>query len=628
MRFSVRREDRRNLIVGFIGLLSVMTAHSVMETARDTLFLTRLPATHLPRAYLAIAVLAILELKVHERVLRHVSDRRRLLSASLLFGAFVTLGFWALLDELGAWAPFGFYVWTGLLITVVLIEFWLLLDDAVTVTQAKRIFPAIAAGGVTGAMLGSLIADGLLRIAPPMSLVLAAALILALASATPFLWKMPGESLAGRHGSEQGASLTWLLKDGYLSRVLTLVLMGTIALTVVDFVFKSAVAENIAAERLGPFFARFYFGLNSVALLVQLIGAGWLLRAFGVHRSSAFLPVLIFGGAFGLVLGPVLVFAVALKAVDGSLRHTLYRSSVEVLYLTLDSRQRERAKGIIEVFGHRVGQALASLLIIAAVGVGLSTPQFAIVLLFLVAGWIAAIMSTRHQYVNEFRARLLRGGLDPELEPELEQLIASDEDSARSKILRVLGRSQSHDPSPVFDDVLLEEQLRESLLRICQLLQWRAAIEVGGMLEAPDTELLRVTLREKERAALERTFWIMDLWHVEENFNLVWRGLTSNDARLQAASREVLEATLSGSFREAVLAIVDDGEPPGWRARAAATALGKTVRPISRQEAMEQMLQDQSEVLRSMVVSLFEAPEPVSPSSPIRGAPLHSKTLK
>ena len=48
MRFSVRREDRRNLLVGFVGLMTIMTAHSVMETARDTLFLTNLPATELP----------------------------------------------------------------------------------------------------------------------------------------------------------------------------------------------------------------------------------------------------------------------------------------------------------------------------------------------------------------------------------------------------------------------------------------------------------------------------------------------------------------------------------------------------------------------------------------------------
>jgi hypothetical protein len=120
----------------------------------------------------------------------------------------------------------------------------------------------------------------------------------------------------------------------------------------------------------------------------------------------------------------------------------------------------------------------------------------------------------------------------------------------------------------------------------------------------------------------------MDLWQVEENFNLVWRGLTSDDARLQSASREVLEATLNGSFREAVLAIIDDGEPPEWRARAAAGALGETVRPISRQEAMEQMLQDQSEVLRSMVVSLLEAAEPMPPISPIRSARFHSKGMK
>ncbi|TFH32867.1 MAG: hypothetical protein E4H00_00375 [Myxococcales bacterium] len=237
MRFSIRREDRRNLAVGFVGLLAIMTAHSVMETARDTLFLTSLPATHLPRAYLAIALLAILELKVHERVLRHVHDRRRLLAASLVFGSLVTFGFWALLDDMGPWALFGFYVWTGLLITVVLIEFWLLLDDAVTVTQAKRIFPIIAAGGVTGAMLGSLLSDGLLRIASPVDLVLAATLILALASTTPFLWRIPTEVAADHASTEPVRPLGWLLRDNYLSRVLALVLMGTIALTIVDFVF-------------------------------------------------------------------------------------------------------------------------------------------------------------------------------------------------------------------------------------------------------------------------------------------------------------------------------------------------------------------------------------------------------
>ncbi len=807
MRFSIRREDRRNLVVGFVGLLAIMSAHSVMETARDTLFLTSLPATHLPRAYLAIALLAILELRIHERVLRRVRDRRKLLSASLVFGSFITLSFWAFLEEMGAWAPFGFYVWTGLLITVVLIEFWLLLDDAVTVTQAKRIFPAIAAGGVTGAMLGSLLAEGVLRVASAAELVLAATVILALASATPFLWKIPGEAVADHAAVERVRPLGWLLRDSYLSRVLTLVLMGTIALTVVDFVFKSTVADHIPAEGLGPFFARFYLGLNSVALLIQIVGAGWLLRAFGAHRSSALLPSLIFGGAIGLSLGPVLLFAVALKAVDGSLRHTLYRSAVEVLYLPLDSKRRERAKGIIEVFGHRGGQAVASLLIIAAVGVGLTTQQLGIVLLFLVIAWVVAIMSTQRQYVDLFRKRLRRGVIDTRLELEeldrhsldvllnalnsdqdleviaaidifdrhgkvelipvlvlyhpstevrrraleafadasdrrfipvarrmlsdedpdiraaalraltavvpsqelleekldveasivrptaLIELIASDDDAVRLetlramegspdprylahllpllgnsdlraaarsavvaigpealvaldqalrdpstsrkvrrriphtiilfdsrdaadillehldreheggvrlKIVRALGRLQATQPSMVLDDALLRGQLRGSLLRVIQLLQWRAALESNGTPDTADAELLRVALQDKERAALERAFGLMGLRHPEENFNLVWRGVTSDNAGLQAAGHEVLEATLPGSFREAVLAVIDNGESPAWRARVAAAALGATVKPLSHEEAVREMMQDRSEVIRGI----------------------------
>ncbi|MGB8223105.1 MAG: Npt1/Npt2 family nucleotide transporter [Polyangiales bacterium] len=673
MRFSVRREDRRNLTVGFLGLLAITAAHSVMETARDTLFLTSLPATHLPRAYLAIALLAILELKLHDHLLRRVRDRRMLLAVSLLFGSLVTLGFWGLLDELGAWAPFGFYVWTGLLITVVLIEFWLLLDDAVTVTQAKRIFPVIAAGGVTGATLGSLLAEGLLRVVSPIGLVVAAAAILALAGITPFLWNVPRDTQMETSASEPRRSVGWLLRDSYLSRVLTLVLIGTIALTVVDFVFKSTVAAQIPADSLGQFFARFYLGLNSIALLVQAVGAGWLLRAFGAHRSSALLPLLIFGGATGLALGPMLPFAVALKAVDGSLRHTLYRSSVEVLYLPLDSSRRERAKGIIEVFGHRVGQAVASLLIIAAVGVGLTTPQLGAALLFLVTGWITAIMSTRRQYVDLFRARLRHGVLGPQLEleeldlqsldvlltalnsdqdsevlaaidifdrhgradlipvlvlyhpsaevrnraldafveasdrrflPIAHRMLSDDDPGIRATALRALDSLRASDPSLALDEVSLDEQLRASLLRIIQLLQWRAAIASNGKTEAPDAESLRVTLRDKEQATLQHAVWLMGLRHPEENFTLVWRGLSSDNAGLQAASHEVLEAALPDAFREAALTIVDHGGAPGRRARIAASALGVTVRQMSYEEALVQMSQDKSEAIRSIAGTL------------------------
>lgn len=544
MRFSMRKGDRRDLIAGFVVLMTIMVAHAVMETARDTLFLTRLPATALPRAYLAIAVLAIVELEVHERVLRRVRDRRVLLAASLIFGSLITLGFWALLGALGPWAPFGFYVWTGLLITVVLVEFWLLLDDAVTVTQAKRMFPAVAAGGVAGAMLGSALAEGVLRLADPDALVALGAAILAIAAGAAFSWKV-GVHEAEEPTTEPRPSLRSALRDSYLSRVLCWVLLGTIALTVVDFVFKSTVAQSIPTERLGPFFARFYFGLNTVALVVQVVGAGWLLRGLGAHRSSALLPTLVLGGALGLIAGPVLPFAVALKAVDGSLRHTLYRSSVELLFLPLGSRRRQHAKAMVEVFGHRGGQAVASVLIIGAVALGLSAAELGFGLLILVAGWLTAIFSTRRRYVEEFRLRLRQA----------EAIV------------------ETVDEQLVVDEMFVDEQLQQSLQHIVRILQRRAFMD-GGTWSPHDVEQLRMSLGEEERATLERVFWLMGLRHPEEDFALVWRGLRSDNPRLRAASVEVLEAALAGRLRDAVLALVDDSEPPSRRAQIAAAALG------------------------------------------------------
>jgi len=174
------------------------------------------------------------------------------------------------------------------------------------------------------------------------------------------------------------------------------------------------------------------------------------------------------------------------------------------------------------------------------------------------------------------------------------------EGGVRLRILRALSRLRAGHPSTVLDDALLEEQLRASLLRVVKLLQWRSAIEGDGIAETPDAELLRIALQDKERATLERAFSLMGLRHPEENFALVWRGVTSENNRLQAASHEVLEATLPGAFREAVLLIVDDGEPVARRARLAAAALGASVSPISYEEAVAQMIEDQSEVIRGI----------------------------
>lgn len=126
------------------------------------------------------------------------------------------------------------------------------------------------------------------------------------------------------------------------------------------------------------------------------------------------------------------------------------------------------------------------------------------------------------------------------------------------------------------------------------------------MPETPSGELLRITLQEKENSTLERAFRLMGLLHPQEDFALVWRGLSSDNARVRTASRELLEATLPGGIRDAVLALVDDAVPAN-RAGLAASALGIANPAVTYEDALAAMLKDETEAVRCIAAHQIAA---------------------
>src|SRR5262249_26566049 len=67
---------------------------------------------------------------------------------------------------------FGLYLWSGLLGTVLMVQFWMLAGQLFTVAQGKRLFGLIAAGGVLGAVVGASTAAAALELVPVTSLLL------------------------------------------------------------------------------------------------------------------------------------------------------------------------------------------------------------------------------------------------------------------------------------------------------------------------------------------------------------------------------------------------------------------------------------------------------------------------
>lgn len=418
---GLRTEDRRDALVAFSTLTGVMAGHSVLETARDTLFLTALPARRLPLAYIAIAALALVVTAVNRRALQRFS-RRRLLSTTLFGGALVTLVFWWISETRAGWALFALYVWTGLLATVVVVQFWLLTTDVFDVGQAKRVYAFIGAGGLVGAALGSALSGALLIVTHPATLVAAAATIFAVTSLVP-----PGFSRGRsqparrRHRSPSRMGLALLKHEPYLRRLFWVTLVSTMLVTGVDFVFKAQVAVDVAPDQVGTFLARFYAVMNALALVVQVLIAPRLLRMFGVNGSLLLLPSLLFFGSVGFVLTLGLGSALLLRGADGALRHSLNRTSTEILYFPLPPDLRDRFKGLAESVGQRGGQALSSVLLLAVVTAGAKPVHIGFGLIACAVLWLGFIYGLKPLYLELFRRNLREGVMETQIEvPDLD----------------------------------------------------------------------------------------------------------------------------------------------------------------------------------------------------------------
>lgn len=531
---GVRAEDRRSLAIGFFGLLAMMAAHALSETARDALFLGSLDAAQLPWAYLAIAGLALVVVRINQKLLDIAADKRKLLGASLVFAAIVDVALGLSPLEARADLLFTLYVWTGLVATVVVVQFWLLLDDVVTVTQAKRIFGPVAAGGVVGALLGSFVADRWLAMGgAAQELLFGAAGFMVLGALIPFAFprehvdhQEPRRRVRREHGMKT------LCSHAYLRRLLLMVLFSTIALTGADFLFKSVVEQSIPREELAAFFARFYVGLNAAALVVQVALSGVILRVFGVNRALLVLPFSLLAATIGFAAFPVLLPVLLLKGADGSLRHSLHRTAMEVLYLPVPRELRDRFKGLIDGVGQRGGQAIASLGILLALGLGAEPVHIVWPVMALVLGWLIVMAGTRRSYLQLFRQSLRGGHVEAggqlmELDlHSLEALLGALNSDIDEEVLVALDLFQRYDKVDLIPKLVLYHPSKDVAQRALEIFA-----QEGDAAFAPIARRLMRAEDSTLRAAALRALMIVD-----PDDRLLQESVMSQDAALHATA--------------------------------------------------------------------------------------------
>ncbi|MBN4050307.1 HEAT repeat domain-containing protein, partial [Desulfobulbus sp. AH-315-M07] len=408
----------------FAALFGLIAGHTILETARDALFLEKLPADRLTFVYLALAGVGLVVPAYNLRFVRLFGRRNSVIGTLMLGAAGTTL--WYFQPPVGK-VLYGIYLWSGLLGTVIVVQFWMFIAQLFTLSQGKRLFPGVAAGGVLGAVAGGSVAAGLLSLLPHYlperqgvnSLLLLAAGFYLLTAALLTLLPADPQSALGP-GKEQrifGSSLAVLREEPYVGRLAALVAISTATVLAIDYLFKYVAKDTIPAAELGDFFARYYAVLNAVALITQLFVSMRIVQRFGVVIALAVLPLLLLAGSGGvMVLSGAFVMVLLTKGVDGALRHSLHRVTMELMYLPLSGEIRDRAKSLLDAVFVRGTQALTAGAILLLATLGLQSVR---VLAGLTAGlavlWVLCVLALRRPYLNLFRKGLRRGVLDPEL---------------------------------------------------------------------------------------------------------------------------------------------------------------------------------------------------------------------
>jgi AAA family ATP:ADP antiporter len=412
---DLRPGESRMAILSFVVLMLMAAGYTALETARDTLLVTRLPLRRFGVAYIAVAACALPSAAVLARVARR-RDPRRVLMILLLLSAAAALVFAAL--PMRRTVVVALYAAVGLVSSAVFPQFWVLVGAALTVGQGRRLIGPIAAAGVLGSVIGAAVGAATLPWLPVRGLIAVAAAILAgAAGATFFVPKpppRPAPLVSQSATTPLAISMNAFREEPFLVRVGILVAATTATALVIDYFFKSTIAQTVPSAARGAFIARYYAVVNVVALVVQLFLGGAIVSRFGVATAMVVTPLVsVIGGAAALVSGGLSTPVLVLKGADASLRGSINRLTTELVYLPVSLSGRERAKPLIDGALVRIVQALTAGTLLGLGSVHMLSPRaFSAVVVFLSLLWLVAAMTMRRQYLGQLRRSVVAAGVD------------------------------------------------------------------------------------------------------------------------------------------------------------------------------------------------------------------------
>lgn len=394
---DARREEVAAVASGFLLFFLLFASYFMLRPVRETFGIVG-GIKNLQWMFTGTFLATLAVIPIYGALAARV-PRRRLLPAAYIFSAVVMAGFAIslLADPTNVWIARAFYIWISVFNLFVVSLAWSLMVDVFSEDQSRRLFGQVAAGASLGGLAGPLLSTFLVApIGHAGLLFVSTALLLSTLLCVRHLLRWSDRNVevvathppADRslHGSIW-AGITLIARSRYLLAISAFVILLTTATTFLYFEQARLVAiaypDRVQQTQV---FGTIDSVVQALAILIQIFFTGAIAKRLGVTVLLTVVPfVVMFGFGLLAVAGsfPVLVAVMIVRRVG---EYGLIRPGREMLFTSVDTETKYKAKNAVDTFVYRAGDAVSAWANTGIVAIG-STGSAAVAGVVVAALW-------------------------------------------------------------------------------------------------------------------------------------------------------------------------------------------------------------------------------------------------
>lgn len=444
---GIQPGEGQRAVLMFAYIFLVIATLIMVKPVRNSLFLSQFGVEQLPYAFVLVAIVSGLLAIAYSRILRRV-PLDRLITNTIALSILSLLIFWLALahrDNFGGVFCYLFYIWVAIFGVITTTQFWLLTSYVFNTREARRLFSFIGAGAISGGIFGGYLTSYLAPIVGTHHLMLLSIGFLVVCwvlfrviwnrSAKGVYQLRQRRSRRTEPSQASGSVLQTVIRSRYFTLLATAAGISVVVANLVDYQFNAIASDVIRdPDKLTAFFGFWLSSLSLVALVIQLLITGRVLKFLGVGASLFFLPIGLFFGAAALLVFPALWSAVLIKVTYGGFRQSVNKSGSELLYLPIPEATRGQVKSFIDVFVDHLATGIGGvLLIVFSLGIGFAAGHISLVIIALIAVWLYLLAHVRKSYVDAIRQAIEKREINPE-----EQAVTVKDAAVMQSLIRAL----------------------------------------------------------------------------------------------------------------------------------------------------------------------------------------------